>query len=818
MFFEKFFKKCEPTNLEHINDSYSLDWKFGENSVADAYRAYDKLHKRHCALWITRERLSEQDRVSFYEHTRYLRKGGLERVSRYGCDIDGVGYVALPVLAVKRLDYDAPDPIVKARRLLLSILKVEAFHIQGIVCGNLCTDSFMIDSEDVVHFVGYAGGELEKKTKDLPAEYLTFVPPEEVEAPYLTQASDVYALAVIGLKLFGVSFPGGVISPERIPEYLRELDPKAPLWLQAVLPRVISSKPGARFKTAGELLAAISVQAERQRELPSDSIELGASSHDMRGEADVVLKLPRALAQRRAQLRRFVGSPSFVIRSISLVLVIINAGLWFAGPYLGGGSYSGSESASVKLAAEFGRLGEGEPSGPTNLRSGLRALFDGSEYKTDRLDAGRPAAVGVPAKPSEQKDSSEEKRGDPIVAASANAAASRAQKFDAQLRGQLGRAKGAGFTHTAEVLGYLVSTPNTIRPGDITRLFQVLDTTTTREQRRDLVAAYESVDPDLAYMLGAALSLDLAEPTLFRELLVRGAKKQIGVERGPLEPISTGALIASIPSSREFFLEDVSTGPLAISDDEVWWLLETLILQRADQLRSFLASQRVTQLNLGLRRFFLQSIERVNDIDVAPIAALLRSLRNSPDPADIQKFSQWYDPASVQVLLAALLISSQPEVVERAFDALASKSTGNPSVDEAIAYIRSNADALRVYYASFVAGVGLVDVLSEEERRQAFSSIRGKPQASKLCKLLLQKGSPSLVVAILENVGDTINPALLVDLLKHPDKSVRLKIIPFVRDVSLSSTWQQVIDAYLTEEDPDVKARYESEIPRIRGS
>jgi hypothetical protein len=74
------------------------------------------------------------------------------------------------------------------------------------------------------------------------------------------------------------------------------------------------------------------------------------------------------------------------------------------------------------------------------------------------------------------------------------------------------------------------------------------------------------------------------------------------------------------------------------------------------------------------------------------------------------------------------------------------------------------------------------------------------------------------VKAILENLGDIINPALLIDLLKHPDKSVRLQIIPFVKDVPLSSSWQQVVDAYLTESDLEVKARYESEMPRIRGS
>jgi hypothetical protein len=184
----------------------------------------------------------------------------------------------------------------------------------------------------------------------------------------------------------------------------------------------------------------------------------------------------------------------------------------------------------------------------------------------------------------------------------------------------------------------------------------------------------------------------------------------------------------------------------------------------------------------------------------------------------VQKYSQWYDAASVRVLLATLLASTDPKVLESAFDALANKSTGSASVDESLSYIRNKSEVLRVYYASFVGGVGLIDSLSQDEVRAAFSSIKNKPHAAQLCKLLLQGGSPQLVTAILDTLGDTINPALLVDLLKHPDKSVRIQIVPFVKDVSLASTWQQVIDAYLTESDPEVKARYEREIPRIRGS
>jgi len=383
---------------------------------------------------------------------------------------------------------------------------------------------------------------------------------------------------------------------------------------------------------------------------------------------------------------------------------------------------------------------------------------------------------------------------------------------------QLTRAKQAGFGHTVEVLGYLVNTPHGIRPTDIDSLFGVLTPTLTKEGRRELVLSYEPIDADLSYMLAAALTLDLSDPGLFRELLVRGAQKQIGVNRSPLDVTSTFALMVAIPSVREFFLDDATKDSLTLSKDDTWWIFETLIAQRAEQLPKFVRSTRMNQLAEGPRRFFVLSLGQVADPEGVPMAALFRSARNGPTAADVQQFSQWFDPMSVQALLAALLTSSEAQVITNALDALANKSTGSRPLDAALAFMNNNVAALRVYYARFIGAVGLVEGLSVEERRDALASIRGKPQTSQLCKIVLQASDATLARAILDAFGNDMNPALLVDLLQHPDKGVRLQVIPFVKSVQLASSWQQVVNSYLAELDPEVKSRYETEIPRMRGS
>ncbi len=776
-----FFRKREPTYLEHLSEYYSLDWKFGANSLADGYRAYDKTGNLHCAIWFTREALTENGKIAFHQHILSLSEGGIERISRYGCDVDGIGYVALSSLATKRLDYDAPTPLVKARRFLAAILKIEALHLPGRVCGNLCGDSFMLDSDEDVHFVGYAGGAFGRPHRELSAEYRVLIPPELLDATESSQAADVYALAVIGLRLFGAGFPDNSIQASNVPDYVRSLDPQAPTWLRTVLPGVLSRSPTERYKNASELLDAISVHVACEKRLAAESHDGHDTLHDQKQEHTQVISLPRGEIRRQAWLRQLSRPRLFVMSCACGSLCLALFAVW-------------------SLVPIFPSISETERAGL--LKSDWRDLINGED---------------VAAIPS-QDTSEQPEAGSRVSTNTEPTQTISTPELSALWQERLSQGKSGGYSIAAEVLGYLVKAPSSMKPADMSAILKVMELDLPKEKRRDAVISYEPVDPDLAYMLAGALTLDLSDPNLFRELLMRGARKQTGVGRAPIDSVSTLALIAAIPSARELFFEPIMQRASSMSDQDAWWLLETLILQRAEQLQKFVKSNRINQLAPGYHRFFVQSIAHASDMQNIPMGALLKSARRQPDMDDVQNYSQWYDPASVKVLLATLLMNANSEVIESSLNALSTKSTGNVSVDDALSYVSNNIDVGRAYYGRFIGGVGLIDSLSQEEVKTAFSSIRGTPFASQLSKLMLQRGSPLLVKAILENLGDTINPVLLVDLLKHPDKRVRLLIIPYVKGVSLSSSWQQIVDAYLTESDPEVKARYESEMPRIRGS
>lgn len=794
-----FFKKCEPTYVEHLSEYYSLDWKFGANSIADGHRAYDKTEKSHCALWITREALSESDKAAFYQHMRSLSAGGIEQISRYGCDAAGIGYVALSYLATKRLDYDAPTPLVKARRFLAAMLKIEAIHLEGGVCGNLCGDSFMLDPDENVHFVGYAGGAFGRPHRELPGEYRVLIPPEFLDGTASSPAADVYALAVIGLKLFGAEFPDGLISASNVSEYVRSLDPKTPTWLRTILPSAVSRSATERYKSVSEVLDAISAHVDCQKTLASETQDGQETLQGLKQENTLVLSLPRRDLRRQALVRRLFRSRLFVMSCACGVLCLALSVVWSVLPMLQSNTERGGLLTSDWRHTTDGKDMTSASSQDTSARPGVDSSVS-TNTEPAQTTSARPEA------------GSRESTNTGLTQTTPTA------ELSALWQERLSKGKSGGFPITAEVLGYLVKAPSSMKPTDISAILRVMELDLPKEKRRDMVISYESVDADLAYMLAGALTLDLSDSNVFRDLVMRGAKKQKGVGRAPIDSVSTLALIAAIPSARELFFGPIMQRASSMSEEDAWWLLETLILQRAEQLQDYAKSNRINQLARGYHRFFVQTLAHASDMQNTPLGALLKNARQQPDMNDVQSYSQWYDSASVKVLLATLLMSDNSEVIESSLDALSTKSTGNVSVDDALSYISNNSESGRDSYGKFVGGVGLIDSLSEEEVKAAFLSIRGKPFAPQLSKLMLQRGSPVLVKAILENLGDTINPVLLVDLLKHPDKSVRSLIIPYVKGVSLSSSWQQVVDAYLTESDPEVKARYESEMPRIRGS
>jgi hypothetical protein len=195
--------------------------------------------------------------------------------------------------------------------------------------------------------------------------------------------------------------------------------------------------------------------------------------------------------------------------------------------------------------------------------------------------------------------------------------------------------------------------------------------------------------------------------------------------------------------------------------------------------------------------------------------SLVRSAHHGPAERDVSQFSEWYDPASVDALFGTLLTSTDIAVLGLAMDSLGNKPITDASLNALLKYVDRQDSAARLRYASFVGSIGLREKSPPDAVRAALDSINGFGDKGTVCRVLLEQGDVKLIHVVLDVYGSSINPDLLLFLLGHRDRDIRLKVLPLVKGVSLTSPKQALQSCYSKEQDPAVRALYEHEVPEL---
>jgi hypothetical protein len=71
---------------------------------------------------------------------------------------------------------------------------------------------------------------------------------------------------------------------------------------------------------------------------------------------------------------------------------------------------------------------------------------------------------------------------------------------------------------------------------------------------------------------------------------------------------------------------------------------------------------------------------------------------------------------------------------------------------------------------------------------------------------------------VLSHYGSSLNPNTLVDYLSSPNATLRLALIPYVKNATMLTAREKLTQAYVLEKDPEIKKAYEQQIPTIGGS
>jgi hypothetical protein len=749
-----------------VKDTWNLDWKFGSVLQGDCYRAIKKSDKGKVLLWLTHEAISAEHEPLFFEHVERLLSVRDWGEIDFGLDAERLGYVELRESNVKNIDFDGPDTTAIRNRFLMCLILVAKIHEAKAACGNLTRASFVLNSQGVVEFTGFLGGYNFEVTPAVPLDIRHFLNINDGIQGAPSTKADVYSLALIGLTLFGAQFPPGSIDLGQIGQYLERLKPDAPQWVSQVLAAVVSDPKRTPCIDACELIRMIERKdSEYLSSLNQSSAKQSDQSIDERAYS---LDELRALLVTRDELRK--KRIQFVVQSKPIRIVCIGLLICLLLILLAGKFPSVRQAipdwVGTRLVSGSGASKISEATGAVNLLKGIRRL-DGSS-----INSSGAKKVGAEANDRAKASSS----GDTLVA---------------------------------------VDNPQSkihIEP-DSVLLAHIVQGDLTAEERSSILDLYGELDDESKVRLALAhLTAGGESERVFRELLEKQAPQGLLTGKGAPERLSTDALFLVVESRISSAAINSWSRSDQLSEQELWWLAQVLAKKRST-LFPFVAR---LIMDRGLVEFpksiFLKIVIAAEPGSGAPYEALFNLSKQPATSGEINTLLNWDDPAASQALFVVLLSSVEPEVVKGSMTALLNKPGVSDLAHSIIQTVLNAGEKSELALASLVGSLGMVEAVGRDRLLEGMRALSGDAAKDSVLSLLLEKGSPDLIGAVLEVFGSEIHPDRLIQLLERDEPSIRKAVVPFLKGVTIASSKARIRDYYEAEKDPDVRRVFESEL------
>jgi hypothetical protein len=746
-----------------IEGVWSLEARVSSTPHADCYRAIRRDTRQSVLLWVTVAELNEQQQVDFNEHIKRLQKMRVVAPSAYGVDSNRTGYVELVSASGKRLDYDLPDSATLRARFLEAVYRISEIHSAGYAVGDITAGSFLVRDDSRVEFIGCAGGYEVEDVTTIANEVQHFLLPHLKTFGEPEVASDVYALSVLGLSLFGADLPSSSLSAEQVATVVDSVPTDTPQWVSAVLGEVLRQPERELFKDAGELLRAIQIR-ERAADTttPHHSRDGEKRSDGSSGDDNSTTEMSDSFEPLRRQ-----PLPGAVVLLGVLVLVAVVAVLAASGRI---------QFTFAGVNTNPGDVGAATQSESANAHGAL-------SHSIDAVMAARQFVESEGA--SVQKGLSET---------------------------LFAQAEGEGLSHSASFIRGLVSSHAALlgEGGKAAQLAELLNSKLSAQERRALIDRIGSGQQSVSTLAAVAAVFDQpASADTFRDIVLEYVRRAApSTVTAGVESLSTVSL-ALAADGQDLFPKVTEEAPGAqLSDAELWWLLSFHSHKRSKKmaplLRLALSRKLVAWPRLGF-------IEVMSDSDVGsnpPYEQLIRSAKNGPGLSDVEAVSAWYAPASEKALYLILLASEDPEVAKRAIGGLLSKPLSNPAVMPLIQTIRERDESALVLLGAVMGIVGLADSLQEDIAQVHLRKLRNSSLKQPVCNTLLERGSSRIIRAVLGLFGSDLNPESLLVLLEHPDSEVRKTVIPYLTTLSLASSRERLRRSFEQERDQSVREVY----------
>ena len=799
-------------NYDQLTHSYST-------RTAEGFEAIERTTREYVLLWLLRYPLSEQSdaRERFVRRLQSIAKlgvSGIPQFRTFGVDNLGNAYLVLQYVRGHSL-LETGKSLKERQRLFAEILAVTAtLHHHGIIMGDLASDSFLLTDEGRVMLTALLGSfdsEARQTAMLPPPETLHYLSPEQRTGSGPEFASDIYALGVLGYRLFTGSHLCGdrpqennledPASAATAPSVLRN---ELPFWIDDIIGKCLESRAEDRFSDAGELLSAF------RRAMHTGATPCGPTSRWSRGAVIVRpadSRLPRRPVDNYSKEKkaRTESRPEKESRSHGQHAVGQRAARAFAWVLL------------LIFGVAIGAL--------------LFIMFEEGERKTQRqtpiaemIDYAptemRPLIIDLSSEsmPLAQKQEALRKIGqgdDPIsyavlIAVVKGEADGSLKKLSQDLL--LDRVRKQQLLRSAGVLAnwFKVLEQNrwdATRLPVFTALLNACDATRPLDSRHAaLRKAYES-EPVIALELTTALVLDSGAKDDFlpvlRQLLATDSER-LNLE--DLQNKGIGALILSNKALTLFFDDDVRRMIDQFTMIDLQWSLQQLA-EFETPVFGWLVKEVLRRGELApTNRIFVEALDTAapDTMDAQIRWALVRSAFGTIGTREVGSLGRWTMNEAERPLLACCILASDAAVAVEAFDMLAGRTLITEPAAGLMKWIRSYFWDYRQGLARAVGILGLSDLASEEQLRQAFQDFTPFTKGGSFLRVLIAADKPKLIVEGLQRFAEITPSEEILPLLSNADPQVRIAAVRSFEGRNALGVLQGLLRAYDREEDLEV--------------
>ncbi len=775
--------------------------------TSDAYRAIVIDSGTAVFLWRLRYPLDlNSEAVSRFLHRLSIVQGlqiSTPAIKSFGVDPAGCAFL-LTAFEDGKLLFETQPTISEAKRIFTEAVKsVSVLHEQGIVLGDICSQTFFMKVGGQILIQGLLGPFDRETTQTslLPAvESLQFLAPEQRNGLGVELASDVYALGVFAYRLFTGRYlygdkppPVGTEEGELFSLAPSSIRNEIPLWIDDIIGRCIELRPEARYQSAKQLLDDILLALG------------GGSPAAARGRwsSRTLIVQPETLrAIRSGQLKDTPLEEPVVKKEAkkpSPFLLLLGPAI-LIGVVLATAIFLFIDNTSEEKTALEQEMAMHEDAAPPELKRPMQDVIAPNVPLEVRRDALKRIAESDDAVAYVM-----------LVSVAKNAPVPELKLIAQEVI--VDRVRRFGLHRSARVLEDWFKKKNELHLDPATAqayqpLLNACNPNFNLDRRRfSLNQAYRS-EPFVTLQLSAALSLDDENQENFTPVLRQLLSAQLG--RDDFEGKNIGAMILSHAALSQYFESDVEKVISTFSNEDLGWVLLELA-QSNNPLLFTVASETIKRSIVPpFQSIFLGSLVQVDRSDLSQQVklSLVRGARGEFSESDVMVFGRWISSQSESALLAVCALANDQVVALAAFDTLAARTITLDYLDRILEQIKRNYWEHRGKLVKAIGILGLSEISTDEQIQYAYDTLIPYFSLDSLITALTAANNEKLIYTAVHRFSGLIPADHLIKLLSHPSKRVRIEAVKGLKGSNELRVLQGILRSYKKEEDEEVRKLY----------